>query len=77
MTQDQMSARLSEFFPDAKFEITDLTGTADHWAVQISSMQFAGLSRMDQHQLVMKAFTNELKTGEVHALTIKTQTPIQ
>jgi stress-induced morphogen len=32
---------------------------------------------MDQHQLVMKAFTNELKTGEVHALTIKTQTPKQ
>ncbi len=50
----------------------DLTGTSDHWEVSVKSAAFSGLSRIEQHQHVMKAFAPELKTGEVHALSIKT-----
>lgn len=78
MTIDQMKQRLQAAYPDADpnndIKVTDLTGTADHWQVSIASSAFAGLSRIEQHQHVMKAFDPELKTGEVHALTIKTIT---
>jgi len=76
MNITQMKQRLIEFYPDADpqkdLEVVDLTGTSDHWEVSVKSNQFKGLSRVEQHQHVMKAYAAELKTGEVHALSIKT-----
>lgn len=71
MTTEQMELRLKGRFPDADILVMDLTGTSDHFEVRIASGQFAGQSRIVQHQLVMDVFQQELKTGEVHALTIK------
>ena len=73
MTQEQMLKRLQEAFPNSKIEVFDLTGTQDHWEVHVTSNLFAGLPRIQQHKLVMAAFDAELKTGEVHALTMKTK----
>lgn len=71
-----MKQRLIQAYPDAnpqsEIEVFDLTGTSDHWEVSIKSTAFKGLTRVEQHQHVMKAFAPELKTGEVHALSIKT-----
>ena len=71
-----MKQRLVEAYPDANNEadifVHDMTGTSDHWEVAVKSSAFNGLSRIEQHQHVMKAFAPELKTGEVHALSIKT-----
>lgn len=75
MTLQEMKNRLMQTFPDAAVEVTDLTGTEDHWEVYVKSSAFAGLTRIRQHQAVMAAFAPELKTGEVHALSIKTETP--
>ncbi len=76
MKIEEMKQRLIQAYPDAnadtEIEVTDLTGTADHWEVAVKSSAIKGLSRIEQHQHVMKAFAAELKTGEVHALSIKT-----
>ena len=68
-----MKTRLGQFFPNAELEVYDLTGTENHYEVLVASEVFAGLTRIQQHQKVMSAFADELKTGEVHALSIKTQ----
>lgn len=68
-----MTERLQQAYPDGKIEVFDLTGTADHWEVSVEAPVFQGLSRIQQHQHVMAAFQPELKTGEVHALSIKTK----
>ena len=73
MSPEQMRVRLLQFFPESKVEVTDLTGGGDHYEVYVQSQVFSGLSRMEQHQKVMAAFQAELKTGEVHALSIRTQ----
>jgi stress-induced morphogen len=72
MTAQTMKQRLMEHFDDASVDVTDLTGTADHYAVSISSDRFLGQTRIACQRLVMAVFAEELKTGEVHALTIKT-----
>jgi len=72
MTQEQMIARLQQAYPDGLIEVVDLTGTRDHWQVSITSEAFSGLTRIQQHKHVMQVFDAELKSGEVHALTIKT-----
>ncbi len=73
MKLEQMKQRLTENFPDGKIEVYDLTGGEDHWEVAIESSAFQGLTRIQQHQKVMACFAPELKTGEVHALSIKTK----
>lgn len=73
MSPEQIKQRLKESFPHGEVEVTDLTGTEDHYEVFVRSEQFRGLSRIEQHQKVMTAFAAELKSGEVHALSIKTQ----
>ncbi len=72
MTADQMRERLQTAYPDGQIDVFDLTGTQDHWQVAIESSLFKGLSRIQQQRHVMDVFAPELKTGEVHALTIKT-----
>jgi stress-induced morphogen len=72
MTVAQMKERLQMAYPDGQIEVVDLTGTMDHWQVAIASQAFKGLSRLQQQRHVMDVFQPELKTGEVHALTIKT-----
>lgn len=73
MTAQQMKDRLQTAYPDGDIQVIDLTGTQDHWQVAIESKAFAGLSRLQQQRHVMDVFGPELKTGEVHALTIKTK----
>jgi len=77
MTPDQMKSRLETAYPGAAIVVVDLTGTEDHWQVVITSEAFQGLSRIQQHKHVMDVFKDELKTGEVHALTIQTKLPAQ
>lgn len=72
MNLQDMQIRLKQHFPDAEIEVIDLTGTQDHWEVFVASTLFTGRSRIEQHQMVMKAFADELKTGDVHALSIRT-----
>ena len=76
MTPEQMKTRLQTAYPDASVEVVDLTGTQDHWQVYIESSAFSGMTRIQQHKHVMNVFDAELKTGEVHALTIKTVTKL-
>ncbi|HVK62114.1 MAG TPA: BolA/IbaG family iron-sulfur metabolism protein [Bdellovibrionales bacterium] len=72
MTPDQLKTRLEAAYPDGTVDVVDLTGTHDHYQVAVTSGAFKGLSRIQAHKHVMNVFDAELKTGEVHALTIKT-----
>jgi stress-induced morphogen len=40
----------------------------------VVSDRFTGMSRVQQHQLVYELFTGRLG-GEIHALSLKTETP--
>ncbi len=73
MKPQEIKARLQQAYPDGSVDVTDLTGTENHYSVYIASKKFAGLSRIQIHKQVMDVFGPELKTGEVHALSIKTQ----
>ncbi len=73
MKLHQIQQRLIEAFPGSEVEVTDLTGTKDHIEVVIAAPQFAALPRIQQHQAVMKVFAEELKTEEIHALSIRSK----
>ena len=58
--------------PDAEVSLEDLTGTADHYRVEVRSAMFAALPLIEQHKLVNQALQQYLDDGSLHALSIKT-----
>lgn len=73
-TSDGLRARLLAAFPGAKVEVSDLTGTQDHFQAVVVATEFEGKSRVDQHRLVYAAL-GELMAGPVHALALTTAAP--
>tara|TARA_Y100001968_G_scaffold258545_1_gene245524 strand:- start:52 stop:282 length:231 start_codon:yes stop_codon:yes gene_type:complete len=70
----EVTLLIKKTLPDAQIDVKDLGG-GDHLEVNVVSAKFAGLSLVQQHQLVYGALQNELKTETIHALALKTSIP--
>ena len=57
---------------DAHVEVTDLTGTSDHFQAVVVSHAFDGKTRVEQHKMVYAAL-GELMAGPIHALALTTR----
>src|SRR5262249_15933912 len=77
LNPELLQRRIAEAIPSALVEVRDLTGTGDHFEAQVVSSTFLGKSMIEQHQECYAAVQDLLKTGEVHALALKTFTPEQ
>jgi stress-induced morphogen len=77
MTPAQLKLRLETLSPGTRAEVTDLTGTMDHYQALIVSPAFEGKMMIEQHRMVFATVQREVDSGEVHALTLKTFTPQQ
>ncbi len=75
MTATELKSRLESLIEGTRAEVTDLTGTQDHWQAVIVSPAFVGKSRVEQHKMVFDLLKSEVESNEVHALTIRTFTP--
>ena len=76
MKKEDIESKIRAALPDARIELRDLTGTADHWEATIVSQSFAGKSSLERHRMVFAALAEEMK-GPIHALSLKTFTPDQ
>ena len=74
MKAEAIADRIRAALPDARVELTDLTGTEDHWQATVISSAFAGKSLIERHRMVMAALAAEMK-GPIHALTLQTKAP--
>ena len=53
--------------PDAKVEVSDTTGTGDHFEIHVVSKKFENKSLIDQHKMVFAALQNEMD-DRIHAV---------
>ena len=74
MTAAEIEKLILKSFPDAKVTIDDLRGDGDHYAAQIVSEQFRGLTRVQQHKMVYRALDGKMG-NELHALALNTSAP--
>ena len=58
--------------PDAKVEVSDMTGTGDHFEIHVVSQKFKDKSLMDQHKMVFATLQNEMD-DRIHAVKLKTK----
>lgn len=77
MSRETLTAYLREAFPDAEITLTALVEDNNHWQAEIISAQFAGKTRVAQHQMVYKALKGKVGNDgdELHALALKTRAP--
>lgn len=77
MTVDDLRLLIERGIPGARVEVTDLTGTSDHFAVRVEAEAFRGLPLVRQHMLVNAAVAGEMEGdgGTIHALKIETAVP--
>jgi stress-induced morphogen len=71
---DELRKRILASLPDASVEVSDLTGTQDHFQAKVVCPAFAGKSRVEQHKMVYAAL-GELMSGPIHALALSTRAP--
>ena len=74
MRSEDIEAMILEAFPDARVEIRDLAGDGDHYAARVVAPEFAGMSRVRQHQAVYAALKGKMGT-DLHALQLETAVP--
>lgn len=74
MSGAEIEGMIRAALPDATVEMTDLAGDGDHWAAKVTSAQFTGKSRVQQHKLVYSALDGKMG-GVLHALQVTTAVP--
>jgi stress-induced morphogen len=74
MPSYEIERLIKQGIPDAKVEITALVNDNDHWAAVVTSSEFVGKSKLQQHQLVYKALGDAMG-GALHALQLQTSAP--
>jgi len=72
MTHTEMENTLKKQYPKAELAVIDVTGSGSNFEVRMSNSAFdSSLSRIDKHKSIMGLFDEQLKSGEIHALSIK------
>ena len=74
MPAAEIESLIKQEIPDAKVEMRALADDGDHWAATVISQEFAGKSKLQQHQLVYKALGSHMG-GALHALQLQTFAP--
>lgn len=72
MEPHEIENMIKEAFPDADVEVIDLAGDNNHFKAVVISEQFAGKSRVAQHQAVYAALKGKVG-GDLHALALETK----
>lgn len=66
---------LQKAIPGAEVTVSDMTGTKDHFRVEVTAKEFTGKQLVEQHQMVMAPLKAEIADDTIHAISIKTKTP--
>jgi stress-induced morphogen len=74
MAANEIEALIKAALPDARITVEDLAGDGDHYAANVVSETFRGISRVKQHQIVYAALRGRMG-GELHALALQTSAP--
>ena len=74
MDAQKIAEMITAGIPGADVRIEDLRGDGEHYAAHVIAPAFAGLTRIQQHQMVYKALQGKMG-GELHALAIHTSQP--
>ena len=71
MNLKEIEKLIKESIPDALVEIQDLAGDGNHYSATISSSEFIGKSKIEQHKIVYASLKGKMG-NDLHALALNT-----
>ena len=74
MDENEIVARISALYPGATI---DVSGADCSFEVYVISELFAGKNTLQRQKSLLDLFRQELKSGSLHALSIKARTPAE
>ena len=72
MNLKEIEKHIKEGLPDAIVKIEDLAGDGNHYSATVTSKEFSGKSKIEQHKMVYNSLKGKMG-NELHALAIKTK----
>ncbi len=72
MDLKEIENHIKKALPDAIIEIQDLAGDGNHYSATVTSSQFVGKNKIEQHKMVYNSLKGKMG-NELHALGIKTK----
>ena len=72
MDLKEIEKHIKDALPNASIEIQDLAGDGNHYSATITSSEFIGKSKIEQHKMVYNSLKGKMG-NELHALAIKTK----
>jgi acid stress-induced BolA-like protein IbaG/YrbA len=72
MDENEIIARIRSLYADAR---VDIDGADCSFEVYVISEQLGGMATLQRQQSLLGLFRDELKSGKLHALSIKARTP--
>ena len=75
-TPEKIQEIVEAAFPGARAQVRDLTGTQDHYELTVVSTAFEGKRLVERHRMVYAAIGPAVGE-ELHALSLKTFTPVE
>ena len=72
MDSKEIEKHIKEALPDAVVEIQDLAGDGNHYSATVTSAEFTGKNKIEQHKIVYNSLKGKMG-NELHALAIKTK----
>ena len=69
---EEIKNLIKESIPDAEISIQDLAGDGNHYSATVTSSQFSGKSKIEQHKMVYNSLKGKMG-NDLHALAIKTK----
>ena len=72
MNLNEIESLIKEAMPDAIVEIQDLAGDGNHYSATVTSSQFSGKSKIEQHKIVYNSLKGKMG-NELHALALTTK----
>ena len=72
MNLEEIEKYIKDAMPDAIVEIQDLAGDGNHYSATVTSSQFVGKTKIQQHKMVYDSLKGKMG-NELHALALKTK----
>lgn len=72
ITVEEVRQLVLKGFPEAKVEVSDMTGTLDHFDITVISRAFAGKPLIEQHRMLYAVLDAEMK-DRIHAVQLHTR----
>ena len=72
ITPHEIEAMILMAMPGSNVKVSDMTGTGDHFEIQVVSKDFQGLTLIEQHKKVFTILEKEMDK-RIHAVKLRTR----